>query len=276
MSSLDLGYCTWTVNRSDPCSAIERVGVIDGLRTVQVGVFSKSALTEANPAALRSAAERASVSIVGFFLGFEGEDYQSIASIAATGGLAPDQLVDERLSLLDSAAAITRALEAPTLSIHAGTIPEDDASESRRKLVDRARSAAEIAARHGLKLLLETGRESAAVLSRFMDDAGAPNMAVSFDPANFVIYGTDDPVKAVTTLRDRIELVHLKDATRSPQPGFTYGARAPFGTGDVMIPRVLSKLRAVGYSGPLLLEIDPGEELGGLCDAISYLRSMLA
>lgn len=276
MFAFDLGYCTWTVARANPRAAIERVGAIDGLRAVQVGVFSKSALTEADPAAVRSAAERAGVSIVGFFFGFEGEDYQSIASIAATGGLAPDQFVNERLALLDSAAAMTRALGAPSLSIHAGTISEDNASESHRKLVDRARSAAEIAARHGLKLLLETGRESAAALSRFMVDVGAPNLAVSFDPANFVIYGTDDPVKAVTALRDRIELAHLKDATRSPRPGVTYGAKAPFGTGDVMIPRVLSKLRAVGYSGPLLLEIDPGEELGGLCDAISYLRSMLA
>lgn len=276
MFVFDLGYCTWTVNRADPRAAIERVGAIDGLRAVQVGVFSKSAVTEADPAAMRSAAERAGVSIVGFFLGFEGEDYQSIATIAATGGLAPDQLVDERLSLLDAAAAMTRALEASTLSIHAGTIPEDDASESRRRLINRARSAAEIAARYGLKLLLETGRESAAALSRFMVDVGAPNLAVSFDPANFVIYGTDDPVKAVAVLRDRMELVHLKDATCSPRPGVTYGAKAPFGTGDVMIPRVLSKLRAVGYSGPLLLEIEPGEELGGLRDAISYLRSMLA
>lgn len=276
MPPFDLGFCTWTVNRSDPRAAIERVGVIDGLRAVQVGAFSKSALNAVDPEAIQSSAKHAGLSIVGFFLGLEGENYQSIVSIAETGGLAPDQFLDERLSQLESAAALTRALEAPSLSLHAGTIPEDDASELRRKLVDRARTAAEIAARHGLNLLLETGRESAAALARFMDDVGAPNLAVSFDPANFVIYGTVDPVKAVTALRDRIELAHLKDATRSPRPGVTYGAKAPFGNGDVMIPRVLSKLRAVGYSGPLLLETDPGEDLAGLRDAVRYLQSMLA
>ena len=275
MSAFDLGYCTWTVNRSDPRAAIERVGATTELHVVQVGVFSKSALKAADPEAIQSAAKKAGVSIVGFFLGFEDEDYQSIASIAATGGLGPDHLIDERLSVLESAAAMTRALGAPSLSIHAGTIPEDESSEARRRLVARARNAAEIAARYSLELLLETGRESAAVLSRFIDDVGMPHVAVSFDPANFVVYGTDDPVKAVGILRNHIDLVHLKDATRSPNPGVIYGARAPFGTGDVMVPRVLSKLRASGYSGPLLLEINLGEDLAALNSASNYIHSMV-
>jgi sugar phosphate isomerase/epimerase len=131
-----------------------------------------------------------------------------------------------------------------------------------------------------VRLLLETGREPAAVLAAFLDAVGATNVAVGFDPANYIIYGTDDPVAAVNQLRGRIELVHLKDATSSPlhkrgARAVAFGASAPFGQGDVQIPRLISKLRTAAYRGPLLIECDSRSTgLDPLRNARDFLRSL--
>ena len=112
---------------------------------------------------------------------------------------------------------------------------------------------------------------------RFIDAADRSNIGVNFDPGNFIIYGTDEPAAAVTTLKGRIELVHLKDAVRSTRPGLDYGRRASFGDGDVQIARVISKLRATGYRGPLLLECDTRDTgLDAIRDSSDYLRTLVS
>jgi sugar phosphate isomerase/epimerase len=109
----------------------------------------------------------------------------------------------------------------------------------------------------------------------FISHVSAPNVGVNFDPANLTIYGTDDPVRAVSQLRGLIDIVHLKDAFSSARPGADFGRSAPFGTGQVQIARVVSKLRATGYGGPLLLEVKGADPVSEIRAAIDYLRSML-
>ena len=136
--------------------------------------------------------------------------------------------------------------------------------------------ADELAELDDLRLLLETGRESAEVLLGFLHAVGRSNVAVNFDPANFVALGTDDPARAVSQLKGFIENVHMKDATCSEQPGLEYGRPTPLGLGDAAIPRVVSKLRATGYTGPLLIERSGGaSDLETIRHAVSYLRSLL-
>ena len=101
-------------------------------------------------------------------------------------------------------------------------------------------------------------------------------MAVNFDAGNFVIYGTDDPVRAVTTLAERIENVHLKDARRSARPRFEYGRSAPLGSGDANIPGVISALTATGYAGPLLVECSSREGgIDAVRTAVNRVREMI-
>ena len=72
-------------------------------------------------------------------------------------------------------------------------------------------------------------------------------------------------------------LVHVKDAVRSSRPGVDYGRPAPLGAGDVQIARVVSKLRATGYGGPLLIECDTRETgPDAIRNAAEYLRSLLS
>jgi sugar phosphate isomerase/epimerase len=273
---LEIGICTWCIDRHAALRGIAVAGGELGLRVVQVGFFGEAAVNGADAAALKRAAADAGVEIAGVFVAFDEEDYASVDRIAQTGGFAPDDAYPRRLELMRRAAGIAAAVGCGSVAVHAGTVPEEAGSPPYAKLVARTAEAADAAAALGVRLLLETGRESADALVACVASVGRPNVGVNFDPGNFVTYGTDDPVRAVTKLRGRIELVHLKDAVASPRPGVEFGRKAPLGTGDVQIPRVISKLRAAGYAGPLLLETPaPSSPMAEYRAAVDYLRSML-
>ncbi len=271
-----LGICSWSIDRADVVRALSVAGEDVGVEAVQIGFFLRSGLAGADSDSIRRAADTAGVRLVGAFLGFEGEDYSSIAAVAASGGYAADETLADRMARTRDASRLTAAVGCEALAIHHGSIPDDPEADRYGKLLARVGEAADVAASDGLRLLLETGRESAATLAGFIGALGRDNVGVNFDPANFVVYGTDDPVSAVSVLKGLIEQVHLKDAMASSQPGIEFGSPAALGAGDARIPRVLSKLRAVGYGGTWLVESKP--ERGGLAalrGAIDYANSML-
>lgn len=275
MNRLEIGACSWSIDRHDVCAALEVVGRELKLRVAQIGFFTTAAVEHASVLAISRAAHESQVTLVGGFLGFEGEDYSSIERLAETGGLGNDETFEGRIRLLSRATAIFAELGCLSVAIHAGTIPPPDHSRY-RKLVDRVREAADVLAKAGRRLLLESGREPAERLGQFIAEVGVANLGVNFDPANFVTLGSDDATRAVSALRGRIDLVHMKDALAPSRAGVEMGRPSPLGLGNADIPRVLSKLRAGGYGGPLLVECSSA--LAGkdaLSRGVEYLRSML-
>ncbi|MDO8632767.1 MAG: sugar phosphate isomerase/epimerase family protein [Phycisphaerales bacterium] len=276
IGELSIGVCGWSLDRHDALRSIATAAEID-LHVIQLGFFTRAAVENADAQAIRAKSDACGVTICGAFIAFEGEDYSSISRIAVTGGLRPNDAYAERFRLTQEVAKLAAAVGATSLAMHAATISGDPTDSAYATLSSRVREVADALAEWKLILLLETGRESADTLLRFLDAVGRDNIAVNFDPANFIVYGIDDPVSAVSKLRGRIQLVHLKDASRPVRPGLEYGRAAAFGTGDVQIARVVSKLRATGYRGPLLLEVDTRESgLDAVRNAADYLRTMLA
>lgn len=274
---LEVGICGWAVDRHDPIRAIETAGGQLDARVVQIGFFGSSALDSADAEAIQAAANKANVALVGAFVAFDGEDYASIERIAATGGYAPDATYPARLAATVKAAALTARFNAPALAVHAATIPDDSNSALYKTLVDRVREVADAVSAEGVRLLLETGRESSDTLAAFLDAVDHDGVGVNFDVGNFILYGTDEPAKAIAKLKGRIEIVHLKDASRSTKPGVAFGQYQPLGSGDVQIARVISKLKVAGYAGPLLVERATADgDADALSGAIGYVRSMLA
>ena len=276
MKATKIGVCTWSISRHDVVSGIEYAASKLALRIAQVGFFTERSVRTADPTAIARAARLADVEIISPFVAFDREDYASIGRIAVTGGYGFDEEYALRLELTREAAQLAAALQCESISVHAGTVPDDPAEAMHGKLVERVREVADLLHEHDLRLLIETGREPARVLARFIDAVERDNVGVNFDPGNFVIYGTDDPAQAVRTLKDRIHNVHMKDAAASPNPGVSYGGPAALGAGDARIPRVLENLRATGYAGPLIIETDT-RRLGmeALQNAVGYLRSTL-
>ena len=100
---------------------------------------------------------------------------------------------------------------------------------------------------------LETGQETPVTLLRCLLDVGTGNMGVNLDPANLLMYGKANPVDAVDVLGAHIKTVHAKDGEYPTDP-YKLGVEKPLGEGRVDFPRLIAKLKGIGYGGPLIIE----------------------
>ncbi len=170
----------------------------------------------------------------------------------------------ERLDRLRWALARTRALGLSDLTLHAGFIPEPD-DPGRNAMLDTLAQAGQLAADAGVTLAFETGQETADLLRTTLDELKAPNLKVNFDPANMILYDMGDPIRAVEILGPDIRSVHVKDARRTHVPG-EWGQEVPLGEGEANIPQFLQALERIGFTGPLIVEREVGDQAGRLRD----------
>jgi sugar phosphate isomerase/epimerase len=227
--------------------------------------------------AMPEAALASGLIFTGAMLGFPGEDYTTPATIKATGGFGNPADRAERLERLRWALDRTVALGLEDLMLHAGFLPELN-DPSRSAMLDTLARAGQIAQEKGVTLAFETGQETAELLRRTLDDLKAPNLKVNFDPANMLLYDMGDPIRAVEILASDIRSVHLKDARR-PKVAGEWGEEVPLGEGEVDIRRFVQTLKKVGYTGPLVVEREVGDQAGRLRDVahgLAFLRECLA
>jgi sugar phosphate isomerase/epimerase len=93
-----------------------------------------------------------------------------------------------------------------------------------------------------------------------------------------LLYDMGDPIRAVEILGPDIQSVHVKDARRPIIPG-TWGEEVPLGKGQVNIKKFVQTLQKVGYTGPLVIEREVGDQAGRIRDVahgLAYLRECLA
>ena len=109
-----------------------------------------------------------------------------------------------------------------------------------------------------VEILVEPG-ELAETLLEALDEIDHPMVGVNFDPANMILYGMGDPVRAVADLADYIEQVHIKDATATTVPG-TWGSEVPAGSGQVRWEAFFGVLEEYGVSGDLVIEREAGDQ----------------
>ena len=115
-------------------------------------------------------------------------------------------------------------------------------------------------AKFGVSLLLESGQETAEDLAKFM--AAVPGVGINFDPANMILYGKGEPIKAVKVLIPWIRQVHVKDAVVTKTPG-TWGDEVAWGEGEVGGRAFLATLEALGYKGNFVIEREAGSDRPG-------------
>lgn len=208
-------------------------------------------------------------------IGFPGEIYTTPDDIKRTGGFGDPDTREERLKILEWGVSRTQELGLTAVTLHAGFIPAiGDAGRS--SFLETLGQASRIAEAKGVSLAFETGQETAQLLKQTLVDLQCRNVGVNFDPANMLLYGMGDPIKAVTILKDWIRSVHLKDAIDPPKAG-VWGTEVDLGQGRVGIPRFLRALRNIGYDGPLCIEREFGnqpERFAGIKSAVEYLEAL--
>ena len=74
-----------------------------------------------------------------------------------------------------------------------------------------------------------------------------------------ILYDKGDPVLALDQLAPHVFQVHIKDATKTKQPG-TWGAEVPAGTGEVDWSAFFACLRRHNLDVDLMIEREAGEE----------------
>lgn len=203
--------------------------------------------------------KQAGIEIVSGMFGCVGEDYSTLDTIRMTGGIAPDATWEQNWKNIQVTASLARQLGLTLVTFHAGFLPHDPADPNFARLKQRLAQTADAFHSAGITLGLETGQETADVLSQFLTQLAKPNVGVNFDPANMLLYDKGNPIEALRQLAPWIRQVHIKDARRTKTPG-TWGDEVVAGTGEVDWPAFFQALGEIGFQGNLCIEREAGSQ----------------
>jgi L-ribulose-5-phosphate 3-epimerase len=208
--------------------------------------------------------------ITATMINFPQEDYSTLESIKATGGIVPDDCWWDNREMALKAIELTAELKVRFLSMHFGFIDIRNPAKA-KILIERTKMLADKADEYNITLLMETGQESAQELRDFLEKLHHPALGVNFDPANMILYGKGSPVEAVGILGPWIKHVHIKDALQTKIMG-TWGSEVVWGTGEVDADKFLRALKSAGFTGALAVEREGGDDrLGDIKKAVSKL-----
>lgn len=201
-----------------------------------------------------------------------GEVYDTPAAIRRTGGVVPDDTWPATWDLVCAVADLAAAWRIDTVSFHAGFIPDGPAAD---RVVARVAQVADRFADAGVRILLETGQETATTLSAFLERLERPRVGVNFDPANMLLYDMGDPIDALRRLLPRVGQVHLKDAF-PPTTAGDWGTEVVLGTGAVDWTAFLAVLRSSDFDGAMIVERESGaSRVDDIREAIRFVRARL-
>jgi len=265
--------CSWSLKAASPADLAQKVFEC-GVGCVQLAL---DPLRDGRWDVQRTVHALAARNIVprSGMIGMRGEDYASPASIRETGGVRLDAHWDENVAAATQSAALAWRLRLPLVSFHAGFLPHDRADPVRGVMLGRLRAIADVFAKHGVALALETGQERADTLLDVLAELDRPTVGVNFDPANMLLYGMGDPVEALSALGPHVRQVHVKDARAPRQPG-AWGEEVTVGTGEVDWPRFFAVLARVAPAADLMIEREAGtDRVGDIRKAASFVRGLL-
>jgi len=114
----------------------------------------------------------------------------------------------------------------------------------------------------GVGVALETGQETPESLLELLGEPGLEGVGVNFDPANMLLYGSGDPIRALEALAQHIVQVHLKDAVGPDRPG-VWGTETPAGRGAVDWEAFFSRLNDLTPDVDVIIERERGPDRTG-------------
>jgi L-ribulose-5-phosphate 3-epimerase len=252
-----LAVCSWSLQPTDPKDLAAKLSAT-GVHRTQLAL---DPLRE-DPAVWGHAADtlrQNGISIISGMFGTIGEDYTTLETIRRTGGIAPDSTWEQNLANIHTTAELAQKLGLRLVTFHAGFLPHDPADPNFAKMLGRLGKVADIFAAKKLTLGLETGQETAPVLGLLLDRLNRENVGVNFDPANMILYDKGDPIQALRDLGPWIRQVHIKDASRTRNPG-TWGQEVPAGEGEVDWRSFLTTLKEMNFTGDFVIEREAGNQ----------------
>jgi L-ribulose-5-phosphate 3-epimerase len=252
-----LAVCSWSLQPATPQDLVANLQAT-GIRRVQLAL---DPLREAPGVWGQTAAllRQEGITIVSGMFGCVGENYSTLDTIRATGGIAPDATWEQNWNNIRATAALAQQLGLKLVTFHAGFLSHEETDPGFAKMLRRLTETAEVFQVAKLTIGLETGQETAPVLVRLLQKLKRPNVGVNFDPANMILYDKGDPIAAVRALGPWVRQVHIKDARRTKAPG-TWGEEVAVGTGEVDWRAFFATLRELNYQGDFVIEREAGSQ----------------
>ncbi len=273
MKPLEVGVFTSSLAIPDPLEALRTAREL-GLRIVQLGPLAPEWYEDSGIAKLRDELRDNGMIASAACAAFPGEDYSDMQAVVETVGYLPQSTMPERLEITRQVADLAAGVGARYVTTHIGVMPADPSEPDYRRLVDAVVQIADYCAQRGLIFAMETGQETAQELDAFITATGRDNVKVNFDPANMIMYGTGDPLPALDVVGKYVLHVHAKDGVWPAAEG-QLGHEEPLGQGAVDIPAFVEKLKQLGYTGPLVIEREAGDDrIGDIRRAKELLESL--
>ncbi len=254
IQSSRVGVCSWSLQPKSPAELVEKLHACAvtytqlDLRPLIEGTWSEIETVNR----LRAGG----IEAVSGMVGFRGEDYSTLETIKATGGVRLDEHWEHNLAMAHAGARMAARLGLKLVTFHAGFIPHERGAE-RTLMIERLRRVIDAFDDRGVRVGFETGQETSAILLDALDDLARPHVGVNFDPANMILYAMGDPIESLRALMARTVQVHIKDANATTTPG-TWGNEVCAGDGQVRWDEFFKVLREGGSSVDRFIEREAG------------------
>ncbi len=251
LTPMEVGLMFW--GEKNPRKTIQAVKSL-GLRCGHLG-FAGHVPLDGVAEQWKAAADAEDFVVTSIWAAFEGESYADKPTIERTVGFVPPSTRAAREQRAKMIIDTGHAMGIPIFACHIGFVPEDHNNAVFVAMRDLVQRLCDHASKHGMTFALETGQERANAMMHFMDAVGRDNLKINFDPANMILYGTAEPIKALETMSSRVVSVHCKDGTWPPEGvADGLGNEMPLGEGAVGMDSFVAKLKDIGYRGPLTIE----------------------
>lgn len=247
-----------------------------GLPTCQVSCWDPAVYTEENVRLLKEASQKHGVEVTTIWTGYPGPAVWNFTEGPSTIGLVPPEYRAMRVEALKKGADFAAACGVPSITTHAGFIPENATDPLYKGTVDALAEVARHCEGLGLYFCFETGQETPITLLRVIKDIGTKNLGINLDPANLLMYGKANPIDALDILGPYVRGVHAKDGEYPTEPG-KLGVEKPLGEGRVNFPVLIPKLKSFGFSGVLTIEreISGPQQITDIKRAMEILEPLL-
>jgi len=248
-----------------------------GVKVCQLDCWDVTQATDEVAETVMAESKRTGVRICAFWAGWPGKHAWDFTNGPNTLGLVPPEYRRMRIDALKKWADFTARIGVQAIVTHCGYIPENMTDPEYPGVVEAIREIAEYCNNLGLGFWFETGQETPVVLLRTINRVGTPNLGINLDPANLILYGKGNPIDSLDVYGSYVKNVHVKDGFY-PTNGDELGKEVPPGEGKVNFPEFIKKLKAIGYTGELIIEreISGDQQIKDIRKTVDNLEKWLA
>jgi len=224
-----------------------------GLHQTQLTCWNRDMYTDENAAKVMEQSRKSDVRVCALWAGYCGPMYWNFTQGPLTLGIVPPETRERRVADLKAGADFAQKIGAPAIITHCGFLPENMTDPNYPVIRDVLADLAYYCKERGLGFWFETGQETPVVLLRFIEDINSGNMGLNLDPANLIMYGKGNPCDALEVFGKYVRNMHVKDGM-PPTTGNALGPEVQVGKGFVNFPRLLPRLKELGFDGEFVIE----------------------